>query len=110
MYYTSLYSSYNLVDDIILHTIISMAVKQKLKIGVVVDQLLAGGVQLCAIEQVKHLNKLGHKAKLLILMRKKYSKLMDNRFCLDLKNIPGKYNLIKIIFVPYPQDCGNTKI
>ncbi|MBI4057997.1 hypothetical protein HY405_01650, partial [Candidatus Microgenomates bacterium] len=45
---------------------------RKLKIGVVVDQLLAGGVQLAAIEQVKELNHLGHSAKLLILMRKVY--------------------------------------
>jgi len=46
---------------------------KKLKIGIVTDQLLAGGVQLGAIEQVKELNRLGHDAKLLILMRKKYS-------------------------------------
>ncbi len=49
-----------------------MSGKQKLKIGVVVDQLIAGGVQLAAIQQVKQLRVLGHDACLLVLMRKKY--------------------------------------
>ncbi len=43
-----------------------------MKIGILVDQILPGGVQLAAIEQVKLLNKRGHDAKLLILMRKNY--------------------------------------
>jgi glycosyltransferase involved in cell wall biosynthesis len=60
---------------------------KKLKIGVVVDQLLAGGVQQCAIEQVKHLRKLGHKAELLILMRKRY----PTDFSYLVKNIPHQY-------------------
>lgn len=47
--------------------------KKKLKIGVVVDQLLPGGVQIAAIEEVKNLRELGYSAELLILMRKKYS-------------------------------------
>lgn len=61
--------------------------KKRLKIGVVVDQLLAGGVQLVAIEQVKELRKLGHEAKLLILMRKKYP--VD--FSYLVKGIPHRY-------------------
>ncbi len=61
--------------------------KKKLKIGFVTDQLLAGGVQLAAIEQIKLLNKLGHKAKLLILMRKKYA--ID--FSYLVKNVPHQY-------------------
>lgn len=60
---------------------------RKLKIGIVTDQLLAGGVQLAAIEQVKQLNKLGHKAKLLILMRKKYP--ID--FSYLVKDVPHEY-------------------
>lgn len=47
--------------------------KTSLKIGVIVDQLLAGGVQLSAIEQVKELRRLGYQAKLIFLMRKKYA-------------------------------------
>jgi len=60
---------------------------RKLKIGVVVDQLLAGGVQFAAIEQVKQLNKLGHEAKLLILMRKKY----PINFSYLVQNVPYRY-------------------
>jgi len=58
-----------------------------LKIGIVTDQLLAGGVQLAAIEQVKELNKLGHKAKLLILMRKIY----PTDFSYLVKDIPHQF-------------------
>lgn len=60
---------------------------KKLKIGIVVDQLLAGGVQLAAIEQVRELNKFGHQAKLLILMRKKY--ISD--FSYLVKDIPHQF-------------------
>lgn len=45
---------------------------KKFRVGIIVDLLLEGGVQKAAIEQVKELNKLGHTAKLLILIRKKY--------------------------------------
>lgn len=62
-------------------------IKKKLKIGIVVDQLLAGGVQLAATQQVKNLQKLGHDAKLLILMRKKYP--VD--FSYLVKDIPYQY-------------------
>ncbi|MBI3396895.1 glycosyltransferase [Candidatus Woesebacteria bacterium] len=58
-----------------------------LNIGIVVDQMLPGGVQLAAIKQVKTLNKLGHHAKLLILMRRKYSK----DFSYLVNNIPHQY-------------------
>ncbi len=61
--------------------------QRKLSIGVVVDQLLAGGVQLSAIEQVKALNKLGHHAKLLILMKKKYT----TDFSYLVKDVPYQY-------------------
>jgi len=60
---------------------------KKLKIGIVVDQLLAGGVQLAAIEQVKELRRLGHQAKLLILMRKKYT----TDFSYLVKNVSHQY-------------------
>ncbi len=42
-----------------------------MKIGILIDYLIPGGVQLTAIEQTKELNKLGHSAQLLILTRKK---------------------------------------
>ena len=61
--------------------------ERKLKIGVVIDQLLAGGVQLAAIEQVRELRKLGHPACLLILMRKKYA----TDFSYLVKDIPYQY-------------------
>lgn len=60
---------------------------KKLKIGVIVDVLLEGGVQKAAIEQVRELNKLGHTSKLLILMRKKY----PNDFSYLLKGVPYQY-------------------
>lgn len=61
--------------------------EKKLKVGIVTDQLLAGGVQLAAIEQVKELNRLGHNAKLLILMRKKY----PTDFSYLVKGVPHEY-------------------
>lgn len=60
---------------------------KKLRIGVVVDQLLAGGVQLSAVEQIKELNRQGHQAKLLILMRKKY----PTDFSYLVANVPHEY-------------------
>lgn len=61
--------------------------RRKLRIGIVVDQLLTGGVQLAAIEQVKELNKLGHPTKLLILMRKKY----PTDFLYLVKDVPHQF-------------------
>lgn len=61
--------------------------KERLKIGVVIDQLLPGGVQIAAIEEVKNLRLLGYQAELLILMRKKYS----FQFEYLVKSIPHKY-------------------
>lgn len=61
--------------------------KHRLKIGIVVDQLLAGGVQLSAIDQVRGLNKKGHQATLVILMRKKYS----TDFSYLTKDVPHFY-------------------
>ncbi len=75
-----------------------MSGKRKLKIGVVVDQLIAGGVQLIAIEQVKGLRKLGHDARLLILMRKKY----PNDYSYLVKGVPCQY---LSDFYPWPFKC-----
>jgi glycosyltransferase involved in cell wall biosynthesis len=61
--------------------------KRKLKIGIIVDQLLAGGVQLAAIEQIKQLNKMGHQTTLIILMRKKYT----TDFSFLTKDIPHRF-------------------
>jgi len=61
--------------------------KKTLKIGIVVDQLLPGGVQIAAIEQVRNLRRLGYNAKLVILMRKKYS----FRFDYLVKDVPYQY-------------------
>ena len=61
--------------------------KSRRKIGIVVDQMLTGGVQLAAIEQVRELRKLGHNAKLLILMRKKY----PTNFSYLVEGVPHQY-------------------
>lgn len=61
--------------------------KTKIRIGIIVDQLLAGGVQLSAIEQVKTLNRMGHQAKLIILMRKRYT----TDFSYLLHDVPHEY-------------------
>ena len=47
------------------------------KIAVFIDQLLPGGVQKAAIEEVKNLNKLGIDTKLVILMRKGFEKAYE---------------------------------
>lgn len=70
-----------------------------LKIGVVVDQLLPGGVQIAAIEEVKNLNKLGSKAELLILMRKKYSLEFQSL----VKGVPHRF-----LSDSYPWPLRNT--
>ena len=44
--------------------------KRKYKIGILVDQLILGGVQKIAIEDARNFEKLGHEATLLVLMRK----------------------------------------
>lgn len=46
--------------------------KQRLKIGILIDQLIPGGVQKAAIFEVKYLRKFGHDVKLLVLMRSGY--------------------------------------
>lgn len=50
---------------------------KKLKIAVLVDQLLPGGVQKAAIEEVKNLQKLGFETSLIILMRKGFEKKIN---------------------------------
>lgn len=47
--------------------------KNKYKIGILVDQLVIGGVQKIAIEDARNLKKLGHQVQLLVLMRKGYN-------------------------------------
>lgn len=42
---------------------------QKLKITILIDQLIAGGVQKTAIQEVKNLKKMGYNTKLLVLMK-----------------------------------------
>lgn len=60
---------------------------KKLKIGILVDQLLEGGVQKAAIEQVRELNRLGHTSTLLIQMRKDYK----TDFSYLIRGIPFLY-------------------
>ncbi|MBI2595323.1 glycosyltransferase [Candidatus Daviesbacteria bacterium] len=59
----------------------------KPKIAVVIDQILPGGVQKAAIEEVKELNKLGFHATLLILMRRGFEK----RNSYLVANIPHEF-------------------
>ncbi|GEM_PF-524003 len=44
--------------------------KKKYKIGILIDQLILGGVQKIAVEDARNFKKLGHEATLLVLMRK----------------------------------------
>lgn len=58
--------------------------KEGKKIGVLIDQLIPGGVQKVAIEEVRNLRKLGYNASLLILMRRGFES--QNRYLIN--NIP----------------------
>lgn len=49
-----------------------MKTKKHYKIGILIDQLIIGGVQKIAIEDARALKKLGHHAEILVLMRKGY--------------------------------------
>lgn len=60
---------------------------KKLKIAVLIDQLIPGGVQKIAAAEVKYLNGLGHDATLLILTRLGYQK----KFRRLVKNIPHRF-------------------
>lgn len=57
------------------------------KIGVLVDLLIPGGIQKTAIEEVKNLNRMGFKAKLIILMRSDEGKNLP----IDSKKIPFEF-------------------
>jgi glycosyltransferase involved in cell wall biosynthesis len=61
--------------------------KKNLKIGILVDQLIPGGVQKAAVEEVRHLRFMGLDAKLLILM----SKGSNNQLISELKGIPYEF-------------------
>jgi len=93
---------------------------RKIKVGVVIDQLLPGGVQKTAIEEVKNLRKLGCSASLLILMRKgfekksqylvkdipfeflsdRYPKLLQKSFKLPFFTFLSTLHLVSPIFIP----------
>jgi len=60
---------------------------RKIKVGVVIDQLLPGGVQKAAIQEVLNLNKLKFKTKLIILMRKGFEKRNDYL----INNVPHEF-------------------
>ncbi len=69
-----------------------MIIKEKrhYKIGILIDQLIIGGVQKIALEDARELKKMGHSVTLLVLMRKGYhknfkdfSKGVDIRFLSD---------------------------
>jgi len=51
-----------------------MKTKKHYKIGILVDQLIIGGVQKIAVEDARNINKMGHEATLLVLMRKDANK------------------------------------
>ena len=77
----------------------------KTKIAVFVDQLVLGGVQKDAIEEVRTLRKLGYDAELVALMRKgfkgefqKYIKDIPYKFLSDRYPIPFRYSLKFPIF------------
>lgn len=51
---------------------------KKYKIGILIDQLVLGGVQKMALEDARNLKQLGHKAQVLVLMRKGYKPQYKN--------------------------------
>lgn len=64
--------------------------KKHYKIGILIDQLIIGGVQKIALEDARALKKMGHSVTLIVLMRKGYnrkfkdfSKAVDIRFLSD---------------------------
>ena len=57
------------------------SLKNPVKVAIVIDQLLPGGVQKAAIQEVKNLKKLGFNTTLLILMRKGFER--RNRYLLQ---------------------------
>ena len=82
-----------------------MREKKHYKIGILIDQLTIGGVQKIAIEDAKILQKLGHQAELLVLMRKGYkpqyksfTKGVRVRFLSDSYSWPLKYSIKLPIF------------
>lgn len=60
---------------------------KKLKIGILIDELIPGGVQITAIQETANLIKLGFNATLLVLMRKGY----QTKHHYLVKNIPHKF-------------------
>lgn len=50
---------------------------RKIRVGIIIDQLLPGGVQKAAIDEVLNFNKLGFETTLLVLMRKGFEKKND---------------------------------
>src|SRR3990167_2051067 len=63
--------------------------KKFLKIAVLIDQLVPGGVQKYATNEVFHLNQLKHRAKLLVLMRRGYQKKFLKIAVLIDQLVPG---------------------
>ena len=79
--------------------------KRHYKIGILIDQLIIGGVQKIALEDARALKKMGHGVKLLVLMRKGYqnkfkdfSKGVDIRFLSDSYPTPLKHSIKFPIF------------
>lgn len=82
-----------------------MKSKKTFKIGILIDQLIIGGVQKIALEDARVFTKLGHKAEVLVLMRKGYKKEYKNftngvkiRFLSDNYPWPLKYSIKFPIF------------
>lgn len=77
--------------------------KQSIKIAVLTDQLVLGGVQKDAAFEAFHLNKLGHKARLEVLMRrgspKKFKKYFPN---IPIKFLSDKYPRVLRDSIKFP--------
>src|SRR4030042_6168543 len=79
--------------------------KRNYKIGILIDQLIIGGVQKIALEDARALKKMGHNVTLLVLMKKGYdnkfkgfSKGVDIRFLSDSYPFFLKYSIKFPIF------------
>lgn len=77
--------------------------KRRYKIGILIDQLIIGGVQKIAIEDAKNLKKLGADVTLLVLMRKGYqNKFKKNSKGVDIRFLSDSYPFFLKYSVKFP--------
>lgn len=77
--------------------------KRHYKIGILIDQLIIGGVQKIALEDARALKKMGHNVTLLVLMRKGYdNKFKDFSKGVDIRFLSDSYPFFLKYSVKFP--------